>query len=68
MTAQNYAGYVDLAMKPTSGLLVDAAGRFERYSDFRSKTIGKTHRSLRLRTGICTARHRQYGPSRADAR
>jgi len=37
----NYAGYVDLAVKPTSGLLVDAAGRFEHYSDFRSKTIGK---------------------------
>jgi iron complex outermembrane receptor protein len=37
----NYAGYVDLAVKPTSRLLVDAAGRFERYSDFRSKAIGK---------------------------
>jgi iron complex outermembrane receptor protein len=37
----NHAGYVDLAFKPIASLLVDAAGRFERYSDFRSKTVGK---------------------------
>jgi iron complex outermembrane receptor protein len=37
----NYAGYVDLAVRPVDPLLLDAAGRFEHYSDFGSKTVGK---------------------------
>jgi iron complex outermembrane receptor protein len=37
----NYAGYVDVATKPIVGLLTDLAGRFEHYSDFGSKGVGK---------------------------
>ncbi|MGA2779943.1 MAG: TonB-dependent receptor [Steroidobacteraceae bacterium] len=37
----NEAGYIDFATKPISNLLVDAAGRFEHYSDFGSKAVGK---------------------------
>lgn len=38
---KNYAGYVDFALKPTQRLRIDAAGRYERSSDFGSTTIGK---------------------------
>jgi iron complex outermembrane recepter protein len=38
---KNYAGYVDLATNPIQGLRVDAAGRFEHYSDFGNATVGK---------------------------
>ena len=37
----NEAGYIDLAAKPIEGLRVDAAGRFEHYSDFGNATVGK---------------------------
>jgi len=37
----NYAAYIDLAAHPTSAWSVDAAGRYERYSDFGSTTVGK---------------------------
>jgi iron complex outermembrane recepter protein len=38
---RNYAGYVDFAIKPTRQLRIDAAGRYEHYSDFGSTAIGK---------------------------
>jgi iron complex outermembrane recepter protein len=38
---KNYAGYIDLATKPIAGLRVDAAGRFEHYSDFGDAKVGK---------------------------
>jgi iron complex outermembrane receptor protein len=38
---KNYAGYVDLAANPITGLRIDAAGRYEHYSDFGSATVGK---------------------------
>ena len=38
---KNYAGYVDLAVKPIPKLRIDAAGRYERSTDFGSTTIGK---------------------------
>ena len=38
---KNYAGYLDLATKPVDGLRVDAAVRFEHYSDFGNATVGK---------------------------
>ena len=38
---KNEAGYIDLAAKPIEGLRVDAAGRFEHYSDFGNATVGK---------------------------
>ena len=37
----NYAGYIDLASKVIQQLRIDVAGRFEHYSDFGSKTVGK---------------------------
>lgn len=37
----NHAAYIDLAAKPIEGLRVDVAGRYEDYSDFGSKTVGK---------------------------
>ena len=37
----SYAGYLDLAAKPIEGLRIDAAGRFEHYSDFGNATVGK---------------------------
>ena len=37
----NYAGYVDVAVKPVDGLQIDAAGRFEHFSDFGDTTVGK---------------------------
>jgi len=37
----NDAGYVDFATKPIAPLSVDAAVRFEHYSDFGNATIGK---------------------------
>jgi iron complex outermembrane receptor protein len=37
----NEAVYVDLATKPIEGLRVDAAGRYEHYSDFGNATVGK---------------------------
>jgi iron complex outermembrane receptor protein len=37
----NDAGYVDFATKPIAPLFVDAAVRFEHYSDFGNATIGK---------------------------
>ena len=33
--------YVDLATKPVDALRIDAAGRYEHYSDFGSTTVGK---------------------------
>jgi iron complex outermembrane recepter protein len=38
---KSYAGYADLAAKVIPGLRLDAAGRFEHYSDFGSATVGK---------------------------
>ena len=38
---KNDAGYLDFAAKPIDPLQVDAAVRFEHYSDFGSTTIGK---------------------------
>jgi iron complex outermembrane recepter protein len=38
---QNEAVYVDFAGKPIEGLRVDAAARYEHYSDFGSATVGK---------------------------
>jgi iron complex outermembrane recepter protein len=38
---KNYAGYVDFAAKPIDGLRIDAAARYEHYSDFGSATVGK---------------------------
>ncbi|MGB6449435.1 MAG: TonB-dependent receptor, partial [Steroidobacteraceae bacterium] len=35
------AVYVDLAARPIDALQIDAAGRFEHYSDFGSATVGK---------------------------
>jgi iron complex outermembrane recepter protein len=35
------AGYVDFAATPVSGLKLDAAGRYEAYSDFGDATVGK---------------------------
>ena len=37
----NYAAYIDFAIKPIAKLRIDAAGRYERSSDFGSTTIGK---------------------------
>jgi iron complex outermembrane recepter protein len=37
----NQAVYVDLALTPVRGLQLDAAGRFERYSDFGDARVGK---------------------------
>ncbi len=37
----NYAGYIDVALDPVDGLHLDAAGRYEHYSDFGSVYIGK---------------------------
>jgi iron complex outermembrane receptor protein len=38
---KNEAVYIDLAGKPIDGLRLDAAGRYEHYSDFGSATVGK---------------------------
>jgi iron complex outermembrane receptor protein len=38
---KNYAGYIDLAGQPVEGLRIDAAGRFEHYTDFGNATVGK---------------------------
>jgi iron complex outermembrane receptor protein len=38
---KNYAGYIDLAVKPIEGLRIDAAARYEHYSDFGNATVGK---------------------------
>jgi iron complex outermembrane receptor protein len=38
---KNYAGYIDLAVKPIDALRIDAAARFEHYSDFGNATVGK---------------------------
>jgi iron complex outermembrane receptor protein len=38
---KNYSAYVDFALKPSQRLLIDAAGRYERSSDFGSTAIGK---------------------------
>jgi len=35
------AGYIDLAATPVTGLKLDAAGRYEAYSDFGDATVGK---------------------------
>jgi len=37
----NYSAYVDLAADPITGLHVDAAGRYEHYSDFGDTEVGK---------------------------
>ncbi|MFI4889330.1 MAG: TonB-dependent receptor plug domain-containing protein, partial [Steroidobacterales bacterium] len=37
----NDAGYIDFAVKPVDKLQVDAAFRFEHYSDFGNATVGK---------------------------
>ena len=37
----NYAGYIDLAIKPIQNLSVDVAGRYENYSDFGDTKTGK---------------------------
>lgn len=38
---KNESLYVDVALDPTEGLKLDAAGRYEHYSDFGSEVIGK---------------------------
>ncbi len=38
---KNYSGYVDFAAKPIDGLRIDAAGRYEHYSDFGDAKVGK---------------------------
>ena len=38
---KNYAGYIDVAAQPITGLRVDAAGRYENYSDFGHAIVGK---------------------------
>ncbi len=38
---KNEAIYVDLALKPIAGLQIDAAGRYEHYSDFGDAKVGK---------------------------
>jgi iron complex outermembrane receptor protein len=38
---KNYSGYIDLAGKVISDLRVDLAGRYEHYSDFGSKAVGR---------------------------
>jgi iron complex outermembrane receptor protein len=35
------AGYIDFAATPVTGLKLDAAGRYESYSDFGDATVGK---------------------------
>jgi iron complex outermembrane receptor protein len=35
------AGYIDIAATPITGLKLDAAGRYEAYSDFGDATVGK---------------------------
>jgi iron complex outermembrane recepter protein len=35
------AGYIDFAATPVTGLKLDAAGRYEAYSDFGDATVGK---------------------------
>jgi iron complex outermembrane receptor protein len=37
----NDAGYVDLAASPITNWQIDAAGRYEHYTDFGSATVGK---------------------------
>jgi iron complex outermembrane receptor protein len=37
----SYAGYIDLAVNPITGLHVDLAGRFEHFSDFGDTEVGK---------------------------
>ncbi|MDR3507942.1 MAG: TonB-dependent receptor [Caulobacteraceae bacterium] len=37
----NYAGYIDLAASPITGLKLDLAGRYEHFSDFGDTTVGK---------------------------
>jgi iron complex outermembrane receptor protein len=37
----NDAGYIDVALKPIDQLTIDAAVRFEHYSDFGDATVGK---------------------------
>jgi iron complex outermembrane receptor protein len=37
----DYAGYVDLAVDPITGLHLDLAGRYSHYSDFGEATVGK---------------------------
>ena len=37
----NYAGYVDFAVNPITGLHVDLAGRYEHYTDFGDTEVGK---------------------------
>ena len=38
---KSYSGYIDFALQPIEGLKLDVAGRYEHYSDFGSKVIGK---------------------------
>jgi iron complex outermembrane recepter protein len=38
---KNYAGYIDFNAKVLDNLRIDAAGRYEHYSDFGSTTVGK---------------------------
>jgi iron complex outermembrane recepter protein len=38
---KNYAGYTDFALKPIPNLRLDAAGRYERSTDFGSTAMGK---------------------------
>jgi iron complex outermembrane recepter protein len=48
----NIAGYVDLETKLTDALLVNVAGRVERYSDFGSTADGKVAARLELAKGF----------------
>jgi iron complex outermembrane receptor protein len=38
---KNEAAYIDLALNPIQGLRIDAAGRFEHYTDFGDAKVGK---------------------------
>jgi iron complex outermembrane recepter protein len=48
----NEAVYVDLALTPVRGLQLDAAGRFEHYSDFGDARVGKLTARYDFRTEI----------------
>jgi iron complex outermembrane receptor protein len=37
---KNYAGYIDLTLSPIENLVLDAAGRFEHYTDFGDAKVG----------------------------
>ena len=63
---KNDAGYVDIAVKPIDALQIDAAGRYEHYSDFGHATIGKIECTFRLLSRVCHSRLGQQRFPRPD--